>query len=66
MKSFFNIAVSMIAIALPFLMMFTWALFKNAYQQLTIVLLIGIFYLLPKKRLREDAVVDRNSNQTLG
>jgi hypothetical protein len=53
-------------IALPFLMMIAWALFKEAYQQLTIVLLIGLFYLLPKKQQKEKTVASINSNQTSG
>jgi hypothetical protein len=56
--------IHIMTIALPFLMMIAWALFKEAYQQLTIVLLIGIFYLLPKKRQKEKAVVSSNSNHT--
>lgn len=46
--------IHIMIIALPFLMMFTWALFKDAYQQLTIILLIGIFYLLPKKKMKKE------------
>jgi hypothetical protein len=53
--------IHIMTIALPFLMMITWALLKDAYQQLTIILLIGIFYLLPKKRLREEIVAGSNS-----
>ena len=53
--------IHMMILAMPFLMMITWALFKHAYQQLTIVLLIGIFYLIPKKRLKEENVVSSGS-----
>lgn len=42
--------IHMMILVMPFLAMLTWALFKGAYQQLTIILLIGIFYLLPKKQ----------------
>jgi hypothetical protein len=49
--------IHVMILAMPFLMMITWAIFKDAYQQLTIVLLIGIFYLIPKKRLGKDIVV---------
>jgi hypothetical protein len=42
--------------------MMTWALFKDAYQQLTIILLIGIFYLIPKKKQKDETMVRRNSN----
>jgi len=57
------VRIHMMIIVMPFLMMVTWALFKDAYQQLTIVLLIGIFYLIPKKRHKDDAVVSRNSDK---
>jgi hypothetical protein len=53
-------------IALPFLMMIAWALFRTAYQPVSVVLLIGIFYLLPKKQQKEKDVVSSNSNQTSG
>jgi hypothetical protein len=65
-KSNTILRIHIMTIALPFLMMIAWALFKEAYQQLTIVLLIGIFYLLPKKRQKEKAVVSSNSNHTSG
>ncbi len=42
--------IHIMILVMPFLAMITWALFKGAYQQLTIILLIGIFYLLPKKQ----------------
>ena len=60
-KSNTILRIHIMTIALPFLMMFAWALFKNAYQQPTIILLIGIFYLLPKKRLKEKTVSGINS-----
>ncbi len=37
-------------LALPVFSMIAWALFREAYQSITIVLLMGLFYLLPKKR----------------
>jgi len=52
--------IHIMTIALPFLMMFTWALFKNEYQQLTIIILVGIFYLIPKKRKKERQTVSGN------
>jgi hypothetical protein len=55
--------IHIMILAMPFLAIITWALFKGAYQQLTIVLLIGIFYLLPKKRQKEEPVVKNESNQ---
>ena len=36
-------------LALPFLSLIAWALFRDAYQSITIVLLMGLLYLLPKK-----------------
>jgi hypothetical protein len=61
-KSNTILRIHIMTIALPFLIMIAWALFKETYQQLTIVLLIGIFYLLPKKQQKEKAVVSSNSN----
>jgi hypothetical protein len=56
--------IHIMTVAMPFLMMITWFLFRDAYQQLTIILLIGIFYLLPKKRLKEENVVSSHPKQT--
>lgn len=42
--------IHIMIVLMPFLAMLTYALFKDAYPQLTLVLLIGIFYLLPKKQ----------------
>lgn len=36
-------------LALPFLSLIAWALFRDAYQPATIVLLMGILFLLPRK-----------------
>jgi hypothetical protein len=36
-------------LALPFFSLLAWALFREAYQPITIVLLLGLLYLLPKK-----------------
>jgi hypothetical protein len=49
--------IHIMILVMPFLAMITWALFKGAYQQLTIILLIAIFYLLPKKKPKEEKVV---------
>jgi hypothetical protein len=35
-------------LALPFFAMMAWALFRGAYQSITIVFLMGLIYLLPK------------------
>ncbi len=36
-------------LALPFFSMLAWALAGNSYQSITIVLIMGLFYLLPKR-----------------
>ena len=55
--------IHIMTIALPFLMMLTWALFKDTYQQLTIVILIGIFYLIPKKRRENKEINEQQNNK---
>lgn len=60
------VRIHLMTLALPSLMMLTWAFFKGAYQQLTIVLLIGIFYLIPKKRQKDKTIVSQDSNPTSG
>lgn len=40
-------------LTMPLLARMAWTLFKNAYQQLTIVLLIRIFFLIPERQLKE-------------
>ncbi len=50
--------IHIMILVMPFLAMITWALFKDAYQQLTIILLIGIFFLIPKKKQEEQNVDD--------
>ncbi len=54
--------IHIMTLALPFLMMMTWAVFKDAYQPLTIVLLIGIFFLIPKKKLEKKHGVRNDSS----
>ncbi|KPJ93601.1 MAG: hypothetical protein AMS18_05420 [Gemmatimonas sp. SG8_17] len=44
-------------LALPFLSLIAWALFKEAYQSITIVILMGLFYLLPKKEQGNDVEI---------
>jgi hypothetical protein len=41
--------IHIMILALPFFAMMAWALFRGAYQSITIVLLMGLIYLLPKK-----------------
>jgi hypothetical protein len=49
-------------LALPFFSLLAWALFREAYQPITIVLLLGLIYLLPKKVRGGDSKIDGNSN----
>jgi len=63
-KSHTILRIHIMTVALPFLLMVAWALFRTAYQPVTVVLLIGIFYLLPKKQQKEKAVVSNNFNET--
>ncbi len=53
--------IHIMTLVMPFLAMITWALFKDAYQQLTIVLLIGIFYLIPRKGQKDKTIISPNS-----
>jgi hypothetical protein len=48
-------------VALPFLTLIAWALFGKAYQPVTIVLLMGLFYFLPRKTKRNEANIGENS-----
>jgi hypothetical protein len=50
-------------LALPFFSLIAWALLGNAYQSITILLLMGLFYLLPKKTPGDDSEINGNSNQ---
>jgi len=50
-------------LALPFISLIAWALFGEAYQSITIILLMGLLYLLPKKARGDDAEIKENSNQ---
>lgn len=45
--------VHIMVLALPIRSMIAWALFREAYQSITIVLLMGLFYLLSQKRSTE-------------
>jgi hypothetical protein len=49
-------------LALPFFSMAAWALFREAYQSITIVLLMGLLYLLPNKARVADADI-KNERQ---
>ena len=43
------VRIHVMILALPFLSLLAWALFRGSYQPVTIVLLLGLFFLLPKK-----------------
>jgi hypothetical protein len=45
--------IHIMTLALPFLSLLAWAMFKGSYQPVTIVFLMGIFYFLPKRANRE-------------
>lgn len=54
-------------VALPFVSLIAWAMFREAYQSITIVLLMGLFYLLPKKVPVDNSEIKENSNKgTIG
>jgi hypothetical protein len=44
------VQVHIMVVVMPFLTLIVWMLFKTAYQPITILLLLGIFYLLPFNR----------------
>ena len=56
------VRVHIMIFALPFFSLIAWALFREAYQLITIVLLMGLFYLLPKKAQGYDSEIKGNSN----
>ncbi len=43
----------LMVLALPFLSLVAWALFGAAYERVTVVLLIGVFFLVPKPAKRK-------------
>jgi hypothetical protein len=49
-------------LALPFLSLLAWAIFREAYPSITIMLLLGLLYLLPKKARGDDSKIEENSN----
>lgn len=59
-KSHDILRIHVMILVMPFLAMVTWALFGDAYQQWTVILLIGLFYLLPKRRERENNVAGQS------
>ena len=65
-KSNAILRIHIMTIALPFFMMIAWVLFRTAYQPVTIILLLGIFYFLPKKRHKDKTIIGQNSNHKFG
>jgi hypothetical protein len=53
-------------LTLPFVSLIAWALFGNRYQSITIVLLMGLFYLLPKGARGLDPKMKEISNKRAG
>lgn len=41
--------IHLLTLTLPFISLLTWYLFRDDYQQSALVLLVGIFYLLPRQ-----------------
>jgi len=48
-------------LALPFVAMLSWALFKDAYQTITIVILMGLLCLMPKKAPEKELTTGINT-----
>jgi hypothetical protein len=44
--------IHLMVVGMPFLALIAWALFRDDYQQPTIVVLLAMFYLMPKGRAR--------------
>lgn len=53
-------------LALPFFSLISWALFRDAYPSATIVLLMGLFYILPKKARAAGAEINERSGPAAG
>jgi len=49
-------------LALPFFSLIAWVLFKEAYQSITIVFLMSLFYLFPRKAPGDDSEIKGSSN----
>jgi hypothetical protein len=50
------VRIHLMILALPFLSLIAWALLGESYQSLTIVLLMGLLFLLPRSREEEKAL----------
>ncbi|NTV13234.1 MAG: hypothetical protein HGA96_04800 [Desulfobulbaceae bacterium] len=47
--------IHLMTLAMPFLALLAWAIFRGSYQPATIVLLCGLFYLVPNKHSQKEA-----------
>jgi hypothetical protein len=56
------IRMHIMILALPFFSLLAWAFFREAYQSITIALLLGLLYLLPKKTRGGDSKIEGNTN----
>ena len=55
--------IHILTLALPFITLIAWALFKTSYQPVTLMILIGLFYLLPKRRKKDKTSIGENANR---
>jgi hypothetical protein len=53
--------IHIMTLALPFLSLLAWAVFKGSYQPATIVFLMALFYFLPRKANRGTSMEPENS-----
>lgn len=56
------VRMHIMVVALPVLSLIAWVLFQEAYQSMTIVFLMGLFYLLPKMRPTDSPETNVDSN----
>ena len=59
-----GLRMHLMVLALPFLSLLAWAIFGTAYQQVTIVLITAIFFLLPKHGKQEKEENGKEGQQT--
>lgn len=59
------VRLHIMTLALPFISLFAWILFREAYQTITIVLLMGLLYLLPKRQLNQKPAAQRDSKPSM-
>jgi hypothetical protein len=56
------IRIHVLTLALPFFSLLAWALFRESYQSITIVLLMGVFFLLPKEMKKSKPEMKEDSD----